>query len=247
MCKYSDDQPPLLIEKHASFWQLSLNRPQKRNALSLTLVESLLEALTRAETENIPLVVFKGMGKNLCAGFDFSNLEQLSEADLLLRFVRIESLLQKIQHSSCATLALAHGTNMGAGADLIASCTYRVATPSARFKMPGLQFGLVLGTRRLKQLVGAQNALDILQTSKLFSAQEAHAINFLNQIATQDTWETVITTYLAQTTTLPADSSLKLRSLLTPDTRALDMAELVASAAQPDIKKRIRNYIDSFK
>ena|SRR5699024_7191079 len=246
MYKHTKDQAPLLIEKNDDCWVLSLNRPKKRNALSLALVEAMLGAFDKAETEGIPLVVLKGIGKNFCAGFDFSNLDALSNADLLLRFVRIESLLQRIRHSSCVTLALAHGTNMGAGADLIASSTFRVATPSAQFKMPGLQFGLVLGTRRLEQLIGAQNALNILQSSRLFSAQEAYEINFLNQIAEQDTWNTLISTYLTRTTTLPEDSNLKLRDLLTPDTRAQDMAELVASAAQPDIKKRIYNYISSF-
>ncbi|MCR2153265.1 hypothetical protein NSX49_23710, partial [Salmonella enterica] len=75
-------------------------------------------------------------------------LDAQSEGDLLLRFVRIETLLQRVAASPCLTVGLAHGRNFGAGVDLFGACKWRVSAPDASFRMPGLKFGLVLGTRR---------------------------------------------------------------------------------------------------
>jgi len=66
----------------------------------------------------------------------------------VLRFVRIEMLLQAVATSPARTVALAHGKVFGAGADLFACCHHRIAAAGTTFRMPGLKFGLMLGTRR---------------------------------------------------------------------------------------------------
>src|SRR5690606_210759 len=152
----------LAIDKSPQVWTYTLNRPDKRNALSAELVEALIEGVDAAHAEQIPLLVFRGAGKNFSAGFDFTGYEAQSEGDLLLRMVRIETLLQRVAGSPSLTLALAHGRNFGAGVDLVAACKLRLCTPDASFRMPGLKFGLVLGTRRFRNMVGADNALSIL-------------------------------------------------------------------------------------
>ena len=118
------------------------------NALSAGLVEALIAAVDQAQAEQARAIVFQGEGRNFSAGFDFGDWESHSEGDLLLRFVRIEMLLQRVAATPCLTVALAHGRNFGAGVDLFGACKWRLATPDASFRMPGLKFGLVLGTRR---------------------------------------------------------------------------------------------------
>ena len=109
--------------------------------------------------------------KNFSAGFDFSSTaETATEGELLRRFVRIEQLLQAIWHAPFATMALAHGLNFGAGADLFVACDVRVAAPGTTFRMPGLRFGLQLGTRRLAQRIGNDAARALLADSSMIDA-----------------------------------------------------------------------------
>ena len=148
----------LRVERRGALHLLTLARPDKMNALSAGLVEALIAAVDRAQAEQARAIVFQGEGRNFSAGFDFGDWESQSEGDLLLRFVRIEMLLQRVAATPCLTVALAHGRNFGAGVDLFGACKWRLAAPEASFRMPGLKFGLVLGTRRFAALVGAERA-----------------------------------------------------------------------------------------
>lgn len=233
----------LVVEQFERHWVFTLNRPEKMNALSAGLVESLLAQITRAEQAAVPMLVFQGRGKNFSAGFDFSDLDTCSEGDLLLRFVRIETLLQKVAYSPCATVALAHGANFGAGVDLIASCKRRIAAPESRFRMPGLKFGLVLGTSRLAQLLGTEVARDLLETARVFNVDEAVENGFMHQQIDQDGWSDVISAQADVACALTTTSRSALYALTLqghqPDR---DMAALVKSAAAPGLKDRIHAF-----
>src|SRR5688500_10757754 len=178
----------LQVDRQPSRWTLTLDRPDKANALSAELVEALIGAVAEAEAAGIPVVVIRGNGRNLSAGFDFSGYESLSEGDLLLRFVRIEMLLQAIDRSPCLTIAFAHGRNFGAGVDLFAACRWRIAAPDATFRMPGLGFGLVLGTRRFAAIVGRERARALLEGLETFRAERALELGFLREVVAQEEW-----------------------------------------------------------
>src|SRR3954465_14604754 len=85
-------------------------------------------------------------------------------------------LLHIVATSSCGTLALAHGRNFGAGVDLFGVCRRRYCTSATTFRMPGLEFGVVLGTRRFARLVGRKATTSILETTRTFGAEEARTI-----------------------------------------------------------------------
>ena len=233
----------LLIDKQPTHWTLTLNRPEKRNALSSDLIESLLAAVQDAKAAQAPLLVLQGAGANFSAGFDFTGFEEQSEGDLLLRFVRIETLLQEIAYGPFATLALAHGNNFGAGVDLFAACRHRWCAPQSKFRMPGLKFGLALGTRRLAGLVGESNAYSLLETTATFNDEHAQRIGFVQGTKMQEEWPALVEQVSASTLSLPAASRQFLRDL-TRDAahRDGDMAALVASASAPGLKERIRVY-----
>ena len=111
----------LLVKKRGTTLTLTLNYSRRRNALSAHLVENLTNAIAIAYRDNTRLVVLRGVGENFSAGFDISGYEDESEGDLVLRFIRIEQLLQKIHWAPFDTLALASGRNVGAGVDLISA------------------------------------------------------------------------------------------------------------------------------
>ena len=162
---------------------------------------------------------------------------------MLLRFTRIEQLLQAVYHAPFDTLVLAHGKNFGAGVDLIGVCSRRVASAEASFRMPGLRFGLVLGSRRFARQVGADRAQPILQEAKTFGTEEALRIGFLTAVAAQDQWDAAVSGAVAASNALPAAIAARLFAVVREDTRDADLAELVRSAAAPGIKDRIAAYL----
>lgn len=232
----------LIVSRQAGVLELTLNRPEKMNALSGSLVEALHEALDEADRDGTRLVVFRGEGKNFSAGFDFGGYDTQSEGDLVLRFIRIEQLLQRVCHARYDTLAFAHGRNFGAGVDLFAVCRRRVAVPSATFRMPGLGFGLVLGSRRFAGLVGESWARQVLQEGITFDSSDAYARGFVTAVADTEAWQEERARAECAMAGLGEDATMRLFRVTSTDTRAADMAELVASAARPGLQGRLRAY-----
>ncbi|MEQ1714110.1 MAG: enoyl-CoA hydratase/isomerase family protein, partial [Hyphomicrobium sp.] len=136
----------LIVARSGHRTMLTLNRPERVNALDAALVEALLAALASAARDGTRIVVFRGAGKGFSAGFDFSGLDAQSDGDLVLRFIRLEQMLQAVWSAPFVTMAIAHGPCFGAAADLVAASTIRIASDDTGFRMPGLRFGIALGT-----------------------------------------------------------------------------------------------------
>jgi len=232
----------LLSARDGDRLTLTLNRPDKRNALSPALVEALLDQVTGAYADGTRLLVLRGEGRNFSAGFDFGDLETATDADLLHRFVRIEELLQAVFHAPYHTLALAHGRNFGAGADLVAACARRTAAPGTTFLLPGLRFGLVLGTRRFAARVGPGPARRLLGDGVTFDAEQARTVGFVTDVAAPEDWPAHVGDVHTAATALDPHARTDLNRVLTPDTRDRDLADLVRSAARPGLKQRIQHY-----
>ncbi|PLC50593.1 enoyl-CoA hydratase [Pollutimonas subterranea] len=234
---------PLMIERKQGRWTFTLDRPEKRNALSQEIVEALIEGVEAAHRESVPLLVFCGAGKNLSAGFDFTGYEEQSEGDLVLRMVRIETLLQLVSSSPALTVGLARGKNFGAGVDLFAACKLRYCTPDASFRMPGLKFGLVLGTRRFRNIVGPDTAMAILGTARSFGADEALLNRFVTSVVAEDAWAGLLMDAESAAIALDPETRSALYTALNVNDANADMAALVRSASRPGFKQRIQHYL----
>jgi len=219
---------------------LTLNRGSKANSLTPTLVEDLITALD--QPDNVRMAVIRGEGKHFCAGFDLSDISELSDGDLLWRFVRIELLLQKIYHSPFPIVALGHGQIVGAGADLFVACWHRVAAPCAKLKMPGWNFELALGTGRLAALIGQDAARDMLIDTRSISAEKAREIGLASDLIGKEGWEDLVTTLGARARTLPTEATTNMLALTGSKNAELDLAALVRSAARPGLKARVEKY-----
>jgi enoyl-CoA hydratase len=231
------------LDRSDDVWTVTLDRPDKRNALSADLVESLLELVERAPREGARVLVLRGEGRNFCAGFDLSDAHERSEGELVLRFIRVEMLLQAVASSPCLTVGLAHGRNFGAGVDLIAACRQRYGTPDATFRMPGLKFGLVLGTRRFGDIVGRERAVGLQEEAATFDARQASDMGFLHGIMDQAEWPPVVEMARAKAAMLPDWSRRALYDVLSSAQADADLAWLVRSAARPGLKQRIAEYL----
>jgi enoyl-CoA hydratase len=233
---------PLVVERDAHVLTLTLDRPQKANALDAALVDALLGHVEGAASDGTRLLVLRANGMHFSAGFDFGGIEQQSDGDLLLRFVRIEQLLQAVHHAPFATLALAHGRVIGAGADLFAACGARIAAPDCAFAFPGAGFGIVLGTRRLAHRIGVQGARDLVVTGEAAEAKQALALGLVTEIVDRDAWPGVVARHAAISLRLDPRTLQNVQGATGEDTRAADLAALVDSAARPGLKDRIRAY-----
>lgn len=239
---------PLRIERAGGIWTFTLDAPERRNALSAPLVDALLAGVAEAHGGGAQVLVFQGAGRNFSAGFDFTDVQAQSEGDLLLRFVRIEQLLQAVAGSPCVTLAYAHGKNFGAGVDLVAACRLRIASADATFRMPGLQFGLVLGTRRFGAVVGQATARRILEGGETFGTDDGLKNGFITQVAApgpDGADRAAVATAEALAARLDVESRTALYRALSSDRHHDDMAALVQSAARPGLKERIARYLAS--
>ncbi len=225
--------------------RVTLNRPEKANALNEEMVNALTDAVTAADDGKTRLLILDAAGKHFCAGFDLSDIAARSDGDLVLRFIRIETLLQKLFYLPFPTLALAKGRAMGAGADIFCACSQRIAAPGAAFRMPGLAFGIVLGTRRLTARIGADAARAIQNETRAFDADEAKDIGFATGLAPEEDWPALVETATTAAKTLQPAATHALFNATARDTRAEDMADLVVSAAQPGLKARIQRYIEA--
>ena len=236
----SSYDPDLICTREDDVLLLTLNRGSKANSLTPTLVEDLITALD--QPDNVRMAVIRGEGKHFCAGFDLSDISELSDGDLLWRFVRIELLLQKIYHSPFPIVALGHGQIVGAGADLFVACWHRVAAPCAKLKMPGWNFELALGTGRLAALIGQDAARDMLIDTRSISAEKAREIGLASDLIGKEGWEDLVTTLGARARTLPTDATTNMLALTGSKNAELDLAALVRSAARPGLKARVEKY-----
>lgn len=218
---------------------LTLANPARGNALSATLVEALLVEVARACHEpNAHTLLLRGQGKHFCTGLDLGDLASTTDGELLHRLVRIETLLALLWHAPLCTVAMASGRTWGAGADLMACCEVRVADVGTSFRFPGAQFGIVLGTRRLAERIGADGARRLALGGVELDAPAAMAAGLITAIgdgSNQPPW-------IPPACGITPAGAAALRAASRADHRDADLAALVRSAAEPGLRERIVSY-----
>lgn len=225
---------------------LTLARPDRGNALGPDLVEALLAAVQAATgdpTAGVHTLVLRGEGRHFCTGLDLSDLDQCRDGDLLQRLVRIETLLATLWHAPLRTVAVAHGRTWGAGADLFAACEARLAHAGSSLRFPGAQFGIVLGTRRLAERVGADRARAVTTEGREWDADQACAAGLADAVLPLDaTAARAAVDAHCVAPRVDAATAGVLRAATRADHRDTDLAALVRSAAEPGLVQRVRAY-----
>lgn len=240
----------LLARREGHVLHLQLNRPEVGNALSASLVQALTEAVEAAAHDaHVRLLVLSGAGRHFCTGFDLTDLDRETDDSLLARFTRVELLLQAVHAAPFATLALAHGRTMGAGADLFAACGDRWIVGDAGFAFPGAAFGLVLGTVRLTELVGAPHAAAWIEGGQRIDADQALACGLATRHIETEQIDAELGRWGARVNRLDAPTQRAIQAAIAAGRRprgdagdAQDLARLVRSAARPGLRDRIAAY-----
>jgi enoyl-CoA hydratase len=176
----------ILEEREGRVAILTINRPDKLNALNQEVRDRMLEILERLETDDeVGVIVLTGAGeKAFIAGADIGEFEGRSPFDQrhAMRSPRIFDVMAAFPKP---VIAMINGFCLGGGCELAMSCDLRIAADSARFGQPEIKLGLIPGgggTQRLPRLVGLGHALRLTMTGDMIGAAEAREIGLVEQV-----------------------------------------------------------------
>ena len=166
----------LHAQRHGNVAVLSLNRADKRNALSDALVLA-LQAFFSSLPRDIQAVVLQGTGDNFCAGLDLNELKETNIAESFETSQIGQRLNDTVQFCKVPVIAVLKGAVIGGGLELAAAAHIRVAEPSAYYALPEGTRGIFLGSGgsvRLPRLLGASIVMEMMLTGRVYDAAEAH-------------------------------------------------------------------------
>lgn len=161
---------------------LTLDRPERRNAVDLATLEALAAELA-AGGEDLRVLVLTGAGGHFCAGADLTGVEDSAFAD------RLRTVLDGLRTAPYVTIAAADGAALGAGTQLAIACDLRVATPQASFGIPAGRLGLAVDgwtVERLCQLAGHGSARAMLLAAEVVKGDEAHRLGMVQRLGGLD-------------------------------------------------------------
>ncbi|MCG8374178.1 MAG: enoyl-CoA hydratase-related protein, partial [Balneolales bacterium] len=188
----SDSFDTLLFEVDESgICTLSINRPEKLNALNNQVFTELDSVLTEiGRDDSVKGVIITGVGeKAFVAGADIKEFSSFNSKQATELSLRGQSVFQRLEDFHKPVIAAVNGFALGGGCELAMACHIRVAISTARLGLPEVSLGLIPGyggTQRLPQLVGKAKALELIMTGKFIGAEEAYAIGLVNQVVEAD-------------------------------------------------------------
>src|SRR2546423_13114886 len=177
----------LIVSESENICTITLNRPEKRNAVSFELVAELMRALDAAENSTAHIVIITGSGKAFCAGLDLDDLKTLvgkSHAENVKDSTTMANLFRRIYDFAKPTIAAVNGAAIAGGTGIATMCDFTLAVPEAKFGYTEVRIGFVpaIVSSFLVMQVGHKIARDLLLTGRLFDAAEAHRSGLVNEI-----------------------------------------------------------------
>src|SRR5438270_515481 len=180
--------PIVLVEKQTpQIAIVTLNRPERRNALTLELLNELIAAIKVASDEpQERVLILRGAGAAFCTGLDLKEAADPTKAHATAEMVA--RTLIAVSQTHLVTIAAVHGAAVAGGAGIMSACDFVVATQGAKIGYPEVRRGLVAGLVMtfLRRQVGERNMRELLLGSELISAERAKEIGLVNRVVAQD-------------------------------------------------------------
>jgi enoyl-CoA hydratase len=176
----------IIYEKEDGFAIITLNRPNRKNALNLKLMEELLNALGEIEEDGeVKTVIITGAGDAFAAGADIAMFDALTSPIKAWELSQGRNPVHEIERSNKPYIAAVNGLALGGGCELALACDLRIASDKAIFGQPEVNLGLLPGaggTQRLPRLIGVTKAKEMLFTGDPIDAKEAFRIGLVNRV-----------------------------------------------------------------
>ena len=180
--------PVVLIEKQTpQITVVTLNRPERRNALTIELLTELISAIHVASEEpHVRILILRGAGAAFCTGLDLKEAADQEKADATAEMVA--NALIAISQTRLITIAAVHGAAVAGGAGIMSACDFVVAAQGTKIGYPEVRRGLVAGLVMpfLRRQVNERNIRELLLGSELIDADRAKEIGLVNRVVAQD-------------------------------------------------------------
>jgi methylglutaconyl-CoA hydratase len=170
---------------------LTLNRPEKRNALSHRMIEEILQALSEVEAGGARVLILTGADNAFCAGMDLQALKDFpsqSDAEIVADARLIAALFRRVYTFPRPTIAAVNGPAIAGGCGLATICDFTLAAPEAKFGYTEVRVGFIpaLVSAYVIRQVGEKRARDLLLSGRIFGAAEARAMGIVSEVIEAD-------------------------------------------------------------
>jgi methylglutaconyl-CoA hydratase len=177
----------ILLVYDSGIAKITLNRPEKRNAISFQLVAELIDALDEVEKSTAQILILTGAGKAFCAGMDLEELKTLtgkSHAENVSDSNKMARIFRRLYEFPKPTIAAVNGAAIAGGTGLATMCDFTLAVPEAKFGYTEVRIGFVpaIVSSILVWQVGHKTARDLLLTARIFDAAEAYRLGLVNEV-----------------------------------------------------------------
>ncbi|HEY0407635.1 MAG TPA: enoyl-CoA hydratase-related protein [Pyrinomonadaceae bacterium] len=198
----AEENSPIIYSVEGAVALITLNRPDKRNALNDALILGLKEALRQAdESETVRVVVIMGAGADFCSGADLSALQKISESSIIENLEDAQTLMELfalIRRVRVPVVAAVRGRALAGGSGLATACDIALAARSAVFGYPEVKIGFVpaMVMAILRRNVSEKRAFELITRGAQISADEAERIGLVNHVFDDATFETQVEAFV---------------------------------------------------
>ena len=234
----------VIIAEGSPIRVITLNRPEKRNALNDELIVALKDALREADAdESLRAIVIRGAGKDFCSGADLSSIQKIATASYEENLEDARSLAELfllLREVRVPVIAAVHGRALAGGCGLATACDLVIATRTARFGYPEVKIGFVpaMVAAILRRNLGEKKSFELLTQGIEFSAQEANAIGLVNDIFDEEAFEVAALDY-ATVYTKVSGSAVAMTKRLLYDIDADDLSTATAKGVETNARARM--------
>ncbi|EJL30472.1 enoyl-CoA hydratase/isomerase family protein [Novosphingobium sp. AP12] len=175
---------PILLSQADGIARLTLNRPEARNALNLTMCNALREAFVDYDADpEVRVVLVDAAGPVFCAGADLKERQGKDERWVRSRRLASFAAYEAIERCSKPVVAVVNGPVVGSGGEIAMACDFILASPAASFRFPEPQWGTVGATQRLQRVIGKRRAKELLFTGRKMPVEEAYALGLVARLS----------------------------------------------------------------
>jgi methylglutaconyl-CoA hydratase len=223
---------------------LTLNRPEKRNALDDVTIAELKQHFTAADADdNVRVVLLRGAGKDFCAGGDLSQLEKIaanaSRAENLADAMNLGSLFIQMRRAKKSSVAAVHGNVLAGGAGLASACDVIIAEQGAVFGYPEVKLGFVpaMVMAMLVRIVGEKRAFELAALGNSFSATDAHRMGLVARVVAPGSFDADVQSFVNDFAKRSA-SAVQLIKKLVYDIDGNSFEAAIAAGAEVNVTAR---------
>jgi methylglutaconyl-CoA hydratase len=223
---------------------ITLNRPEKRNALSRELVTDLKEAFARAEGDaTVKVIVLKANGESFCAGADLAYLQQLQKFSFEENIAdsnHLKELFLQIYQLKKVVVAQVQGHALAGGCGLATVCDFVLAVPEAKFGYTEVKIGFIpaIVLVFLIRKIGEQRAKQLLLSGEMVQDNEAIRMGLANRIVSKDKLETTVLDFVQQLIKNNSAQSMQLTKQMISEVQSMSLSQALDYAAEMNAKAR---------